>query len=871
MDASAFEQAKQCFLDGLSALERDELALAEAAFRRSLQWMPGRLSTLLNLTAVLTRQARFADARAICLEIVALGDGAEEAWLNMGITYAAESDLVQALASFDKALLCKPEYAEASLHRGNVLRDLGQFDNAVQSYELAIRLAPQQVQAHVGRGDALAALERWAEAETSYTEAIALLPDDAGLHYCRGLVLRRLGRLTDALASLERAAALASELAAAHGERAQVLQALGRLPDALAAHRRVTELNPDNAEAYYNLGLVEQTMGHLAEAIASYDRAIALAPELVEALSNRGLAQVGMKQFGAAIASCEAAIRIKPGYALAHNNLGLALAELRRWPEAIAAYERAIALMPDLAEAHHNRGIALAAQGLFAEAVASHDQAIALKPSFAEAHIDRGHALKGLNRLDETAASYARALALKPDHDFLLGDVLHTRSLLCDWTAYTEQAALLEAGVREGRRVSLPFAVLPIVDLPAVQMRAAQIWCEARYPVSGASVALPRRQDSKRLRIGYFSPDFREHPVSYLTAQFFEAHDRQAFETIAFAFEPSHDVMRGRLERAFDRFIDVSTMSDADIVQQARALGLDIAVDLAGHTQDARTGVFALRVAPVQAAWLGYPGTMGADFIDYLIADKTVIPDDGLSGYSEKIVRLPYSYLVSDTARPISGKVFTRQEMGLPEEGFVFCCFNNAYKLNPRCFESWMRILRAVEGSVLWLSGGNPVMIGHLRIAAERQGVKAERLVFAMRVPSNADHLARQRLAGLFLDTLPYNAHTTALDALWVGLPVLTLMGQSFAGRVAASALSALDMGELITRTEDDYVAMAVELAAHPTKLAAIKARLAQNMRSAPLFDTKRFVRHMESAYRALNDRCLAGLPPDHIDVERLP
>jgi predicted O-linked N-acetylglucosamine transferase (SPINDLY family) len=348
-------------------------------------------------------------------------------------------------------------------------------------------------------------------------------------------------------------------------------------------------------------------------------------------------------------------------------------------------------------------------------------------------------------------------------------------------------------------------------------------------------------------------------------AELFELHDKSRFELVSFSFGPiTNDEMRQRLEKSFDQFIEVGNKSDMELAQLSRDLNIDIAVDLKGFTQDLRAGIFAYKAAPIQVNYLGYPGTMGADYIDYIIADKTLIPLDAQSGYTEKVVQLPNSYQVNDRKRLISDKQITREELGFPENAFIFCCFNNNFKILPATFASWMRILKAVEGSVLWLFQDNPWAVENLKREALSHGVDANRLIFAEKIPLS-EHLARHRLADLFLDTFPYNAHTTSSDALWVGLPVLTRMGQSFASRVAASLLNAIGLSELITTTLESYEALAIELAKHPAKLAAIKDKLAKNKLTTPLFDTPRFTQDLERAYIQMYERYQADLVPDKL------
>ena len=495
------------------------------------------------------------------------------------------------------------------------------------------------------------------------------------------------------------------------------------------------------------------------------------------------------------------------------------------------------------------------------------DKAIQICPNYAEAFHNSGIIFQKLKNIIESLKNFERALELKADYDYLLGNVLHNQALLCDWRNYFEKKSRIENRVSDRMKVIPPFPFVSISNKSFLQLKSSQLYIETKHPSVSVLGEIQKRVVKDRIRIGYYSADFHNHATAYLMAEFFELHDKNKFELYAFSFGPDQqDEMRGRLVKAFDRFIDVRQQSDQTVAKLSRELEIDIAVDLKGFTSDSRTGIFAYRAAPIQVNYLGYPGTMGASYIDYIIADKVLIPQDFQPYYSEKVVYLPNSYQVNDRKRVISEKQYTRQELGLPEDSFVFCCFNNNYKITPDMFDSWMRILHVVEKSVLWLIEDNKSVVTNLRQEAEKRGVAPERLVFAQRMPL-AEHLSRHSHADLFIDTLPCNAHTTASDALWAGLPVLTLIGESFAGRVAASLLSAMNLQELITHTPEEYEALAIELAKHPEKLMMIRERLVKNRLTSTLFDTVLYTRHMEQAYIKIMERYWENLPTEHIWV----
>jgi protein O-GlcNAc transferase len=472
-----------------------------------------------------------------------------------------------------------------------------------------------------------------------------------------------------------------------------------------------------------------------------------------------------------------------------------------------------------------------------------------------------------LKRHDEAFAAFDKALAFKPDLVGAEGARLYSKIQLCDWSNFDAECEHLISSVRNGNVNTSPFPILAIPSSAKDQLQCAKLWTANRHPPSDKSIWQGERYNHDRIRLAYLSGDFRQHPVSFLIAGMLECHDKFRFDVTALSIGTNdNSEMCRRLKASFEHFIDAKTYADDQLAQLIKELEIDILVDLMGFTDGARTNVLARRPAPIQINYLGYIGTMGAQYIDYIIADRIAIPTDQYEFYSEKVACLPNCFQVNDRERQIADKIFTRAEAGLPEEGFVFCCFNNSYKITPDVFDIWMRILKQVNDSVLWLVGGSPIMERNLRSEAAARGVDAGRLVFAQRLPL-PEYLARLRLADLFLDTLPYNAGTTASDALWAGLPVLTRIGDTFVARMAASLLTAIDLPELITSMPEAYEQMALDLAKHPEKLTAIKRKLSENRLTTPLFDTKLFTKHIEAAYTTMYERYQARLAPDHIII----
>ena len=583
----------------------------------------------------------------------------------------------------------------------------------------------------------------------------------------------------------------------------------------------------------------------------AYDRALALAPDYPDTLSNRALVLKDLKRPAEALASVERALAMHDGFAQAWNNRGIILFDLKRMGEALASYDRALALRPDYAECLNNRAAALWSLKRYAESLDDCDRAIALNPDFADAWYNRGNALSELNRLAEALASHERALAIDPGHPNALSGAANAAMTIGDWARTARLAETLKQDVLAGQSVSQPFVLMGYHDDNDLQLRCAQNYVRQLGPGPQPPLWTGERYRHDRIRVAYLSADFHQHVTAALTAEMFERHDRDHFEITAISFGPDdNSTMRTRLVAAFERFHDARQMTDREVAELLRQEEIDIAVDLGGYTSGARPWVLAHRPAPVQIKYMGYPGTSGSDFIDYIVADHTVVPADQERFFSEKIIALPDTLWVTDTSQ-IVGEAPSRAEAGLPEEGFVFCCFNHNWKITPPLFDIWMRLLAEIEGSVLWLLEGNASIRENLCREAAARGVAPERLIFAGRT-TPALHLARQQLADLFLDTLPYNAHTTASDALWAGLPLLTTPGHSFPARVAASILAAANLPELIAPNLAGYETLALNLARDPAALAAIREKLAAGRGAMPLFDTARFTRNLEAAYRGL-------------------
>ncbi len=696
-------------------------------------------------------------------------------------------------------------------------------------------------------------------------------PSLDGLHGDLCLALFRKGDLAEASRVIAQGIGRDPGNARYHALQGNLFMQQDLPAEAVQSYRRALAREGSNPGFHYNLGLAHAATGAYPEALRSFDDAVALDPANAEAHKSRGVALMSLQRPAEALQAQDRALAIAPNDPAAHFSRAIALTALRRHDDAHTAFARSLELDAGNTEAHNSRGLLFSAQARHTDALACFERALQLQPGHADALANRAMTLGQLDRREEQVTAFEDLLEAVPDYPYGVGFLLSARMHACDWTDRQPLIDRAAQAIRAGRRAIVPFAWLALNGSAQSQLECSRIYAADKYPIQDRTVWQGERYAHDRIRIAYLSADLHNHATAYLMAELFEQHDRERFETIALSFGPdTPGEMRSRLKRAFTRFVDVRSMSDHEIALMMREMEIDIAVDLKGFTTDARTGVFTHRGAPVQVSWIGYPGTLGSACMDYIIADAQVISPDVEQCYDEKVVYLPGSYQCNDSQRRIAPDTPTRKDQGLPQHGFVFCCFNNNYKISPEVFDVWMRLLQKVPDSVLWLLQDNELAARNLRAEAVRRGVAPERLVFAPRAPLDA-HLARHRLADLFLDTLPYNAHTTASDALWAGLPLLTCKGEAFAARVAASLLHAVGLPELVTHSLGEYESRALKLATSPAQLQAIKDTLACNRNKAPLFDAERLARHLETACKTMWERSQRSEAPTTIAISAAP
>ncbi len=714
----------------------------------------------------------------------------------------------------------------------------GRLNEAAGLYQQVLRAHPRHFDALHFSGILKLQLALPDEGVKLLRAALKIRPDSAQAHLNMGIAQQSLARHADALLSFDRAAALGGNYAEAHFNRGSALQALQRYDGSLEA----------------------------------YDTALAIRMAYPEALSNRGNVLSALGRTAEALDSFDGALSLKPAFPECHFGKARALVSIKRHDEALVCLGHALVLRPDFTEARLSRVAVLIDLGLYEEALSDCDAVLAAEPTRAETHNMRGFLLRDLQRLPEAIIAFQRALDIDPDSKFALGNLVHSRRIACDWTGGVQEIARVVAQVDTGKPVIVPLDFSTLSGSARDQLRCATVCANAanQHGAPAMPVLQTAQTRDRRIRVAYVSPDFREHAVAFLTAGLFEHHDRTRFEIIAVALNPDiPSPTRDRLKSAFDHFIHAYDKSDHAVAMLLAKMGVDIAVDLAGPTQNSRPQIFAYRPAPVQVSYLGFPGTQGTEHIDYIIADDFVIPEDRQAFYSEKVVYLPDCFQSNDDARKISPGTSDRATAGLPDSGFVFCTFNHCFKITPEIFAIWMEMLKRVPGSVLWMVADLALAQSNLRAEARRQGVDPARLIFAERM-AYADHLARLRLADLFLDSLPYNAGTNASDALWAGLPVLTCSGDAFAARMAGSLLRAVGLQDLITYDLQAYLELGTALALDAGRMGELKARLALNRQTHALFDTARFTLHLEAAYEQMWNLNNDGLPPKPIAVRAI-
>lgn len=799
-----------------------------------------------------------------------------ETYSNLGNAYLESNQFGKAIKTYDKSIKLKPSNAKDYSNRGIAFHNLRKYTEAINNFDKAIELKIDYENAYVNKANTLIEIGEIDKAITCYEKSIEINLNYHEAYLNLALAKLRLKKYEDAIITLDQALEIKPDFPDAFMNKGIALIELGKSELAFECFQKAIDLEPQSPAVYCNLGVAQTSLGNLNEAIQSFNKAIEFKSDFADAFSGRAIAQIKQGEFDKAEESYKIAIEINPHNASYYLNLGNALAEQRRFEESIANYDKAIELKIDYAAAYANRGhVLITYLNDPAGALVFFEVALGLQPDFSEAYINQGQAFSNLNQIEKSINSFLKALEINPNSPFVIGKCLHQKMKICDWDNLQEGISICESLFYNNIPATVPFEALTLFDDPEIQLISAKLTNDLKYKNLVPVGNFPKRVSKEKIRIGYYSADLYYHPVSIWLAEQIENHDKNKFELFAFCMKSVVDPMRTRLENAFDHWIEIESMSDVQVTQLSRDFEIDIAIDLNGHTAHSRPGIFAARAAPLQINHLGFPGTLGVDYIDYYISDYFFVTQTNKKHFKEKIAYLPCHYTY-DRQRQISVDKITRQQFSLPEDSFIFTCQNSYQKIMPEVFDVWMQILNAVPKSVLWLADQNQVGKENLLKEAELRGVDGNRLIFCKRElvlkeleqSRIGKYLASYKLADLFLDTWPYNAGTTALDALWAGLPVLTKAGISSAARMATSALNAIEMPELIANNQEEYKNLAIRFANEQEYFKQIKDKLKRNILTTPLFDPVGNTKYIEKAYIEMFNRHQAGQKPEDIYIK---
>lgn len=777
--------------------------------------------------------------------------------IEQAATLQQQGKLDEAEDCLRPVLAAQPHHPMARMYRALITLKRGEYEKVVEQLGPLLDVSATLPQIYHILGTAQLSLQCYAEAELTYRRLLQVTPDSAIGCNQLGAAQLALNRLAEAEASFRKAISLQPDNIEAIYNLANALRDQERYVDAISVYQQALVLNPGYGDAYNNLGVCCLELGLTEEAKGCFIQAAQLQPHSALPHNNLGNLYKKAGVYTQAIAHYQRALALDPGFLKPLVNLATLYLDQANYPDAIACCEQAIRINPQHADAYNNLSAVYFAMGDYAQAMTCCQQAMALKPDYAEAIYSCGVAQRGLGDIPGAIASYHRALVSKPDYALALNMLIFQMLEICQWEgldALERQVLTLLHGPSAPH--IQPFTLLAMPSTPAEQRLGAEYAYQrsiapATQQVSENAVAVAGR-GHERLRIGYLSADYHSHATSYLIAELFELHDRRRFEVFAYSYGPDDSgPMRKRLVAACDRFVDIAGDANLAAARRIHQDGVDILVDLKGYTQGSRSAILGFRPAPLQLNWLGYPGTMGGEAVDYILADRHIIPPQYERFYSEKVIRLPDCYQINDRQRQVDERQYSRQDCGLPETGVVFCSFNQNYKITPEMFDVWMRILTQLPDSCLWLLAFNPWAADNLRREAAQRGIDPDRLVFAEKLPL-AEHLARYRLADICLDTYPVNSHTTASDALWVGCPLVTCAGETFASRVASSLLHNVGLSSLVTDSLSAYEAKVLALARHPEYLAQLRQKLLAERMTSPLFDSPRFVANLELAYETI-------------------
>jgi predicted O-linked N-acetylglucosamine transferase (SPINDLY family) len=747
-----------------------------------------------------------------------------------------------------------------------LLKNKGEVNESLNINKKLIQISPKDPEIHNNIGNIYFELGKLNNAKNSYSKAINL-NNNYFIAYCNlGNVFLKTSKINDAKLNFKKAISCKSDFIGAYIGLGNALETDGDYKEAESLYEKVINIRNDIPEIYFNLGNILQKQEKFEDAIINYKNAIKLNPKFVEAYNNLGNIFQKHEKFEDAIINYKNAIKLNPKFVEAYNNLGNIHQKKAQHKKAIINYKEAIKLNTKSPETYNNLGNIFRDLGNLNESEFYLRKAIEFKPSYAKAYSNLSNTLEKMGKLDEAILANENALKYNPDYFTAEAHLLHQKRKICDFNI--EKKNIEFCSKLDFLKESIPpFITLSFIDNSEKQYLVAKSYAKENFTNSKSIKIQNFKYKKEKIKIGYFSADFYDYPSMHLIIGLLENHNRELFDIYAFSYGPNNnDWMNNRIKSAVDHFIDIRNIQSEEVVKIVNEKKIDISIDLNGYTYNSRTELFQNRLSPIQINYLGYPGTLGANFIDYIVADQITIPKNQRRFYSEKVIYLPHTYQPNDSQRKISNNKTLRSDFGLPDSFFVLCCFNNTFKISSKEYEIWIKILKKIDKSVLWLLNSNIWAKENLVKKAKKMGIDTSRIIFAEKL-ANSEHLARYRHADLFVDTFNYNAHTTASDALWAGLPVITKKGNQFAANVASSLLNAIDLPELITKNEQDYENLIFELATNPKKLEKIKNKLLNNKLNKPLFDTKKYTRNFENGLLQAFNLYSKGQQPQDIKV----
>lgn len=787
---------------------------------------------------------------------------------DLALDFHQKGQVDHAAAAYLKIIEVNENHADAAHNLGVIYAQAGNFEQAVKYFNIAVKNSPENSVFLCNLATALNDFGQTREAITYFEKAKLLNSVSADIYYNLGNAYQKLNEFEKSIECYKKTLEINPNWLEAYLNCGNAYESLGKFYESLDCYEKIINISPRYAAAYINKGNVLRELNLLDAATKSYDIAKQLGVNNADSYLLSAEQMLKKGEYKNAIELCNNAVRFNPYDSRFYFFLGMNYFHIRDLNLGVENFQKAISLKENYAEAYNGLGLCFARALCYNQAQENFKKALEYQPELAIARINSADTFYAAGDI-VSALNQFKKLNYE---DQPLGLIQFFKQRLADWTDYEKEYNEFITSLNRTRFLGTfedPWHIQRITDSLEVSLNVARNY--QKLPNADfLKNDFKNRSKNKKIKIGFFSSDFREHAVTHLTLQFFSMCSRDRFEIYAFAFGKQYAAppeLRQKIEKCFDKYIDINPLNDYEAVKLARKLNIDVAVDLSGITSEARPGIFANRAAPIQINYLGFTSTLGTDYHDYIIADPVVIPIESREFYTEKVVHLP-CVMPFDTSHALSGVKFKRHEQGLPEEGFIFCSFNQHFKINPETFDTWMRILKRVPGSYLWMSQPyEPEAIPNLKKEAASRGIDTSRIIFASRIKEVEKHLARIALADLFLDTFPYNAHTSAIDTLWAGVPIVTRMGRSFASRLAGSLLKSVGLDDLVTDNIKDYEELAVSLALNPAKLKNYRNLLEKNRSTHRLFNTKLYTKNFEKAIEQMYHKHLSGEPPDHIII----